>query len=562
MLERLRCDASPSRGLGRGTSICPPRRITTGSYKRPLNVTMIHSSLIILAFLLSLMGALLEPARAFLISPVTRSTPLLQLKASIPAAGLFAVAGSTGSNNNNRKRQQQQRNPTHSAVNQEGEESQSSMTYRINLQLAELANQCARRRSVPKALLALELLRQMKHPDTVAYNSVIKAFAKISPATNVVGRWSAAEKSEILLQEMKDLHAEQRAANQDWYVVLSKDTMDDEKVAMGPPAVLVKPNVRSYCTVMDAYARNGNTASAEKVEALLEDLQSSFKETGDGSLNPNLIAYNTVLAAWSKAGGSVERCEELLKDMPLAPDVISYNAVLHAIASSGSPDAGERAESLLRSMWSVHPNGRTYTTCMNAWSQCGRPDKAQALLYEMKEIYEKTHDVSLEPNCVSYATVIHAYAVSRDHDKAMKAYAIFQDMIQNGVEPNRVTYNNLLNCCASSTTHPELIDPLIDLVEDLYLEVLEQKNPDQYTFGTVLKACSNLLWKDKEFAPSVFREACSRGQVSRGVLWQFRQAVPIDTYREIVGTDHITHSDLPADWTRNVPQDRRRRWQT
>ena len=443
------------------------------------------------------------------------------------------------------------------------EDDPSAITYRINLQLAELAKECARTRSIPKAIQALKLLRKMKEPDTVAYNSVLKAFAKVSPAPKVIGDVSAAQQAEDLLQEMKKLYAQQRKDNQDWYVELGDGNMSDEKVSRGPAIVMVKPNARSYATVMDAYARMGNRASAERTDALLAELQEAFDTTNDSSLAPNLIIYNTILSAWSKVPGGVERCQELLDEMPVAPDVISHNAVLHSVARSGWPDAGEKAEAILRSMSAkklsastIHPNGRTYTTVMDAWGQCGRPDKAHALLQEMKSVYEATGDAAFEPNCVSFATVIHAYAVSKDYeDKAAKAYALFQDMQESGVKPNRVTYNNLLNCCASSTTHPELIK----LVESVYNQILDGPGPDQFTFGTVLKACSNLLCKEKDFAPSVFHEACERGQVSSGVLWQFRQAVPIDTYRDVVGSDQFTYAELPDSWKRNVRQDRRRR---
>jgi hypothetical protein len=125
-------------------------------------------------------------------------------------------------------------------------------------------------------------------------------------------------------------------------------------------------------------------------------------------------------------------------------------------------------------------------------------------------------------------------------------------MRQKGIEPNPFTYNNLLNSFATSKAHPELID----MVEKVYRQMLREHLSDQVTFGIVLKACSNLFWKDVEFAPSVFREACDRGQVSSGVLWQLRQAVPAESFRELVGADQVAWGELPHKWTRNVRDDR------
>jgi pentatricopeptide repeat protein len=428
-------------------------------------------------------------------------------------------------------------------------------TYRTNLELANLTKQNAGRPSVYQVKVALNLLRSMEAPDTVAYNSVLNVFAKLSPVPfEGLSRFSAALQAQQLLQEMEQIYTEQKLAKQKWYDALTENSLDDEALCQGPPAVLVKPNSRSYCTVIDAYARIGNQVAAEKTEQLLHELQQMYESTGDEALRPNLIAYNIVLAAWSKVGGpeAANRCLKLLKEgMPMAPDTISYNSVLHAIALSGEPQAGRRAEELLREMIEKSNytlvNGRSYTTCMDAWSKTGRPDKAMSLLCEMKTNYKRTNDSSFQPNCVSYATVIHGYGLSRDADKVQKAYRVFREMIDDGVSPNRITYINLLNCCAASDMNLEAIQ----LVKQLYREALDNNKADHRTFGTVLKACMHHCWEDKDFAVAVFRDACKRGFVSQGVFWQFKQAVPSEIFRNVLGGVDVAHSDLPTEWTRN-----------
>lgn len=454
-------------------------------------------------------------------------------------------------------------------------------TYEINLQIAALAKQCAgRRKNATAAVAAVQLLRNMSHPDTVAYNTVLFALAKLSPY-KIDGRQTAASLALSILSEMKDLYRQQMTANQKWYTHMADNmastSTDTDVHVQAPPRIHVKPNVRSYSTVMDALARTGKVESAEQAEALLAELHDVYYETDDWAMQPNLITYNTVLTAWAKAAAATangnshshsnsnscqaaEHCLRILEYMPVDPDTISYNTVLHAVARSGWEDTGERAEGLLRSMkeQGVAVNARSYTTCMDAWSQSGRPDKAEMLLKEMEELYKQTKNEQLQPNCISYSTVLHAYATSSSvdyTDKAKHAYNIFEGMRAAGVQPNTITYNNLLNCFATSKPQPELIG----LVAKLYQQVLTEDMPDHYTFGTVLKACCNLLWKDVGFAPAVFREACERGHVSSGVLWQLRQAVPVDTYRELVGNDQIAWTELPPKWTRNVRDDRMRR---
>jgi len=303
----------------------------------------------------------------------------------------------------------------------------------------------------------------------------------------------------------------------------------------------------------------------------------------------------------------------------IEPDVISYNAVLHAWARSGAPNAGERAEQILRSM-PIEPNARSYTTAIDAWSRSMAPTatntsssgggspaiRAHALLDELKDLYQqrKYNNDHLKPNCVSYSSCIHAYALSKEPLKARRAYQLLQEMLSLGendprVLPNRVTYNSVLNACAtSSPLHTTMASQgsaddeendnegagedtgsLQRIVQTLYHQLISEKTrdsdksndnqptnnnhrltPDHFTFGTVLKACANnIFWNDPSFAIQVFREACKQGQVSLGVLVQLRQAVPGHVLQELLSAEaynprsrQFSMDYVPDSWKRNV----------
>jgi predicted short-subunit dehydrogenase-like oxidoreductase (DUF2520 family) len=111
-------------------------------------------------------------------------------------------------------------------------------TYQVNLQLAALANDCATRRNVTAAREACSLLRSMERPDSVAYNSVLKALAKISPADISQDR-VASQVAEDLLIEMKELHQHQVEANAAWYEQMAVGGLSDEDLEAGPPRVRV-----------------------------------------------------------------------------------------------------------------------------------------------------------------------------------------------------------------------------------------------------------------------------------------------------------------------------------
>jgi hypothetical protein len=439
--------------------------------------------------------------------------------------------------------------------------------------------------------MAYDLLRTQNFPDTVAYNSVLKALAKSSSLYNK----PAAVLAQDLLEEMEEIHEIQAGENKKWYERLKGESLSEDELSRGPPRIRVKPNVRSYSTVMDAWGKQTNAGAAECAHDLLERLQQKHEATGDVALQPNVISYNTVINAWAKAGAHVEgaeECEVLLEEMgPGMADVISYNAVLHAWARSGLSDAGERAERILRGMNSVKPNGRTYTTTMDAWSRSyAVPDSALRAHYLLKEMEDlAAFDDSMKPNYISYSTVINSYALSKTEPlKAHKAFNLLQRMHRlskeghPNVRPNRVTYNSVLNACATSCPaavadslkEQDLegrVPALPDMVRTIYTQLLENEGlwPDHFTFGTVLKAVANLFWGEPdqvEFGKMVFQEACTRGQVSFGVVSQLRQALPVDIYRQLLSSEAVcpNHPEalmnhIPKEWTCHVREEGRRR---
>jgi len=188
--------------------------------------------------------------------------------------------------------------------NDDEEEEDPTETYRLNLELAKLASQSfprhhyGRHNSKPHpATIAFQLLNNMTHPDTVAYNSVLKAFAKSSPAMlrgSVEDQpfvvKSAAERAQELLLDMVQVHEKQKKANQQWYQRNAKGELSEAELARGAPRVSVKPNVRSFTACMDAWSKMGNVAAALR---LLKSLQDRYIDSGrDIALQPNIFSYN------------------------------------------------------------------------------------------------------------------------------------------------------------------------------------------------------------------------------------------------------------------------------
>ena len=408
-------------------------------------------------------------------------------------------------------------------------------TYQTNLQIAQLANE-----GTPAAALkAHALLKQLTYPDTITFNGVLKAYAK-----------SHLPKAALeLLDQMELLH----------------DTQSEK------PKNFVRPNVISYSTVMDAFCREQNPTVARKILARLVDRYETYRYE---DLQPNSIVYNCLLSAYAKSGlgeQAADRSVQLLYKMGDLADVISYNTVLHAIARSGVPQCGEQAQKLLESM-QVTPNARTYSTVMDCWARSDREDKADivhALLHQIETAYNDTGLSSMRPNHISYSVVINSYAHSKDPHKAERAFQVLQHMLHlvktganPSAQPSLVTFNSVLNACATSPPqyHSKQIKEIVDTVYETLL--LNQYEPDEFTYGTMLKAYANVFIGNPDTShrvEDIFNAACQAGCVSFGVCYQFKQAASSELFRSILPerainsqNGHFDVSKLPHEWTRHV----------
>jgi len=556
------------------------------------------------------------------------------------------------------------------ATNENGEIVRD-ITYQANLQIKQLMEQnkssrhsSAEKDSAIQAERVLNRLEELNRADTITYNLVINAFSKSSLPDSTIRAEKVLNRMEIFYQKQMDSvkRWSQCVGNasdltvENQYLLEECGVFDAEYGGKKVPSITVKPNVRTYSTVIDAYSRtaNENADGAEAGQALLEHLRTLYESTGDEELKPNAISYNSVINAWAKTGTvyGAETAMKLLTTMENEGivDVISYNAVIHAWARCGSKYSGDRAEGVLQRMKDLaaiadeedieqdgeskeerevlhfdrifssqayfKPNIRTYSSVIDAWSRSNCPtaaSRAQAILNEMEKIYEQTGDGSIQPNTVTYSTVINAYARSRDmENKASAALQVLKRMQQvydsgenEQAKPSVVTYNSVLNACATTygvrsldrrsrfaseeEKHNDQVSDLVRLADDeetdksasqslalgivkaMYKEMTSPESdiqPDHFTYGTVLKACANLMSPGDEdaipFIREVFEQCCDDGQVSFGVCFQLRQAAPVDLYRDLIpkiamdtSNGHFVIDRMPTDWSRHLKERRR-----
>jgi hypothetical protein len=91
-------------------------------------------------------------------------------------------------------------------------------------------------------------------------------------------------------------------------------------------------------------------------------------------------------------------------------------------------------------------------------------------------------------------------------------------------------------------------------------------HPNELTYSTFLKACSNLLSDDDDMLRATIEETfehCKRdGQVGETFLYRLREAAPEDLYKDLLSEvldsqkSEVGVSDLPASWSSNLRNNR------
>lgn len=263
-----------------------------------------------------------------------------------------------------------------------------------------------------------------------------------------------------------------------------------------------EPNLFSYVTLINAYARSRDPEAAQKAEDVFFDLYKKYRN-GKSELMPNTQILTTVVDCWQK---------------------------------SGRRDCGEKAETLLK--WAIKeyeehcddallPNEYTFASAIVAWGKSrklGKAIHARTLLKLMVDMYE-SGKLQSSPNTHCFTAVIHGCAYC---------------------ENDEIEKSNALKIAIST-----------------YKALLASKygEPNQVTFSSLLTALRNLLPACKERSAAVqtvFKSAAKDGRVDDLVVRRLQTSLSTDELRELVSAKAVSSDgqvvmdELPREWTRNV----------
>jgi len=337
----------------------------------------------------------------------------------------------------------------------------------------------------------------------------------------------------------------------------------------------IKPDTTTFNTLIDAHAKSYRATADISALTLLQIMERHLVN-GKNRGKPDCYSYCAVIDCLAKcnASGAGDQSRQILRRMielhqthgGVQPSLSIYNAVFNAIAAS-SPVNLTSMETLLAQMEQSaddqvpKPNIITYNSAFKACLRSGTvhgAEWADGVLQSLET--QSTPDSALRPDSFSYTTVIAAYGRSLFRNKASKAAELVERALRHYHEgcldgpPHVSIFNAACNaCCFVDGDDHEKAHAFTTMVAISTL-LTNYTQPDETTYGTLLRACCQLLHrgeKQQAVVRQVFRKACNDGLCGNFVLKQIRFAADAETYRELTGFsigESIVREDIPYRW--------------
>uniref|UniRef100_A0A7S1ULX4 Pentacotripeptide-repeat region of PRORP domain-containing protein n=1 Tax=Grammatophora oceanica TaxID=210454 RepID=A0A7S1ULX4_9STRA len=234
-----------------------------------------------------------------------------------------------------------------------------------------------------------------------------------------------------------------------------------------------RPDETSFNLLIEALGKRGRPREAEEV------LWTAHQEDKNAA---GVVSFTSAIAAWSgsDADDAPDQCKRLFDQMQQLgyhPNPFTVSGVISAFARRKRAEDADRVFRELLENKVLQPSVIWFNSMLNAWAKSDfddAPDPCQKLIEEMNEL-------GVEPTVVTYSSLIHAFGV---RGKALEAETVFRDMVEaKKVEPNTISFNTVLNAWAKSDD-ADAPDRCLQLLEEMgESQVLR---PDIVSFATVI----------------------------------------------------------------------------
>jgi pentatricopeptide repeat protein len=207
-----------------------------------------------------------------------------------------------------------------------------------------------------------------------------------------------------------------------------------------------QPDTITYNTIMDVYAKCGDTAKA------LRTLDIMLRE----GVPPDVYTYSSAIASCVKHGRAeeAEQVEQRMREAGLQPDVFTYSTLMDVYAKCGDVAKALRTLDVMQRE-GVAPNVVTFNTAIASCVKDGRAEEAEQLEPRMRE-------AGLRPDVTTYNTLMDVYAKCGD---ARKALQLLQRMRAEGMECDVTTFGAAMDACSKGGAWESALQLLTDMCD-------------------------------------------------------------------------------------------------
>ncbi|KAL6073169.1 Chlororespiratory reduction 2 [Balamuthia mandrillaris] len=236
----------------------------------------------------------------------------------------------------------------------------------------------------------------------------------------------------------------------------------------------------------------------------------------------NVVTWTSMIVAEIQCGNGKEALElfQQMQQAGVSPNSFTYTSVLKACGSIADLETGKQVHAQLLHHGSL--NLPESNALINMYGKCGQVGDARAVFLGMKQ-----------RNVLTWTSMV---AVHGMHGQGREALAAFEEMQQQGLQPNDITFINVLNACShtglveeglacfAAMKEKHGIQPTVDhynCVVDMLgragrldeaealIDTMVEVPPDAVTWMALLGACGRL--KDVERAQRAAERAVELG---------------------------------------------------
>ena len=239
-------------------------------------------------------------------------------------------------------------------------------------------------------------------------------------------------------------------------LIVFMDKVDKENGSLG----LCSPNVRSFTSLIDAYAQTNEWDGVCQCEMTFNRLLDQSMD-GNEDLEPTVATWTIVISAWARLSkknfkSAADRSDRLLKRMEtlhrdnrisFGPDAITYVSCMNAFVSSKESDGPPRAEAILDEMNekyldgddTMKPSSRSVKILIDAWIKKGHMERAEDLLDRYEDLLtEDDSPRTFDELQDIYRSMLFGCCKSDDPERA-QFYLTY--MIEKGMQPDSFCFD-------------------------------------------------------------------------------------------------------------------------